>query len=144
MAGSDKSTQAKSVIRIFKAHSEGKIPSRRLRMTAERVMEAEGWNFPVQIIVADDRELQRLHAQFLHDNTPTDVISFPGDPQDDFPAEIYISLDQAQLQAEEADEPVAKALNRLLVHGLLHLGGWSDDTEEQRTRMIEYGERYVE
>jgi probable rRNA maturation factor len=132
-----------SVIRIFKAHPEYRIGVRRMREAARRVLQTEGWEFNVQVIVADDPELQRLHARFLHDDTPTDVITFPGDPGDVYPAEIYISLDQAKAQAEEADEPVARALDRLMIHGLLHLGGWNDTTDELRARMLEYGERYL-
>ena len=131
------------MIRIFKTRPEYRPGMRRMREAARRVLQAEGWIFNVQVIVADDKELRRLHAQFLHDDTPTDVITFPGNPGDDYPAEIYISRDQAITQAKEAGEPVARALDRLMIHGLLHLGGWNDSTKAQRARMIEYGEKYL-
>lgn len=132
------------MIRIYKAHPEARIGVRRMQTLARRVMQAEGWDFPVNVVVTDDAQLQALHARFLRVDTPTDVMSFPGDPQDDFPAEVYISLDQARAQAREDGEPVSRALDRLMVHGLLHLGGWTDDTDAQRSRMIAYGERYVQ
>ena len=138
-----KSKLAKYPLRVYKAYPGCKLSAPRLKDTARRVLEAEDWNFHLEVIVADDTELQRLHAQFFGDNTPTDVISFPGDVKQATPAEIYLSLDQARLQAAETGEPVEKVLDRLLVHGLLHLGGWADKTEKQRTRMIEYGERYL-
>jgi probable rRNA maturation factor len=144
MPRAEKSAPPKSKVRIFKARPEYRIGVRRMREAARQMLQAEGWDFNVQVIVAGDPELQRLHAQFLHDDTPTDVITFPGDPREDYPAEIYISLDQARTQAEEACEPVARALDRLMIHGLLHLGGWNDTTDAQRARMIEYGERYLD
>jgi probable rRNA maturation factor len=130
-------------VRVFRASPKYRIGVRRMREAARRLLHAEGWAFDVQVIVTDDRELQRLHAQYLHDDSPTDVITFPGDPADDYPAEIYISLDQARAQAEETGEPVSKALDRLMIHGLLHLGGWTDNTTKLRARMIEYGEQYL-
>jgi rRNA maturation RNase YbeY len=143
MPRAEKSVPVKLKVRVFKARPEYRIAVKRMRETMQRVLLAEGWDFEVQVIVADDSELQRLHAQFLHDDTPTDVITFPGDPADDYPAEIYLSLDQARIQAQEAGEPLAKAVARLMIHGLLHLGGWIDTTEKQRARMIEYGEQYL-
>jgi probable rRNA maturation factor len=144
MPRAEKSAPLILKLRIFKAHPEYRIGVRRMREAAQRMLQTEGWDFNVQVIVADDLELQRLHAQFLHDDTPTDVITFPGDPADGHPAEIYISLDQARAQAEESGEPIARALDRLMIHGLLHLGGWNDATDTQRARMIEYGERYLD
>jgi rRNA maturation RNase YbeY len=134
----------KHPIRVYKAYPGVKLSAPRVKAVARCVMEEEGWDFHVEIVIADDAELQRLHAQFLGEDSPTDVMTFPGDPKDKFPAEIYVSLDQAKLQAEEAGESLEKALDRLVVHGLLHLGGWKDNTEKQRARMIKHGEKYLE
>jgi rRNA maturation RNase YbeY len=143
MSRSEKLKSVKKPVRVYKAYPGCKLSAPRLKDTIRRVLEAEAWDLAVEVIIADDRELQRLHARFLGDDSPTDVISFPGDAKDDTPAEIYISLDQARLQAEEGGEPVERVLDRLLVHGLLHLGGWKDNTKEQRRRMIKYGEQYL-
>jgi rRNA maturation RNase YbeY len=132
------------IVRVFTVHPDGKADERRLRVLARRLLRQEGWDLEVTIIVADDAELRRLHAQFLGEDETTDVMAFSGDPQDGTPGEIYISLDQAREQALEDGEPVQKAVERLAVHGLLHLGGWRDDSDDQRRRMLEYGERYLE
>jgi len=130
-------------VRVFTAHPYGQADEKRLGSLARRLLRQEGWDLQVHVIVADDAELARLHAQFLGDPEPTDVMAFPGDPDDGTPGEIYVSLDQAREQALEDGEPVQKALERLVVHGLLHLGGWRDDSEDERRAMLEHGERYL-
>ena len=52
-------------------------------------------------------------------------------------------VDQARLQALEVSESVHTALKRLVIHGILHLGGWNDATESEREGMLRYGEKYL-
>jgi rRNA maturation RNase YbeY len=47
------------------------------------------------------------------------------------------------MQALATDEAIEKEVARLLVHGLLHLGGWNDATDAEREKMLAYGESYL-
>jgi len=134
--------RSRNPIEVFTVHPYGQADDERLRQLALQVMDHEGWSFKLRIIIADGAELRRLHRLFFGEDATTDVISFAGD-EEDGAGEIYISLDQARKQALEGGEAVQRAIERLVVHGILHLGGWEDDSPAQRRRMLEHGEKYL-
>jgi len=109
----------------------------------KNVLEGEKRRLSIHVVIVDDEEIRRIHRLFLNDDDVTDVIAFPEDDANEEPAEIYISLDQARLQSLEDSESVEKALARLLVHGVLHLCGWEDDTDEHKAAMLAHGEQYL-
>lgn len=152
MPPSEKPKRGDDAIRVFSMHPYGAPDVNRLKKTARRVLEGESWDFRVDIIIADDPELRRLNRLFLGEDEATDVMAFPGEAESEIApdsgnekikSEVYISLDQARAQAAESGESVQKAVERLLVHGILHLGGWRDGTESERDRMLEHGNRYL-
>ncbi len=130
-------------IYVFSTHPDGSPNISKMVNLARRVLSSERWDFDVNVIIVDDLEIKRLNRLFLGLDEETDVIAFPSENDEGSGGEIYLSLDQARSQALENSEPVQKALERLLVHGILHLGGWDDAADEQRSRMIEYGEQYL-
>lgn len=76
-----------------------------------------------------DAALARLHADFLHDPAPTDVITFAGDPVLGVAGEICVSADAALRQARRRNGPASgfsEELTLYLVHGWLHLAGYDD------------------
>ncbi|MBM3314256.1 rRNA maturation RNase YbeY [candidate division WOR-3 bacterium] len=83
----------------------------------------------VNIVFVNDRYLRGLNRRFLGRDRPTDVISFPPAPGpasrtgDVPPAEVYVSRDQARIQAREYGVSYGEELRRLVLHGLLHLAG---------------------
>lgn len=82
----------------------------------------------VEITIISDRAIAQVHARFFGDPTPTDVISF------DY-GEILVGAGVVARQAREYGEPLAREALRCMVHGLLHLGGWRDDTARRRAGM---------
>lgn len=77
----------------------------------------------------------RLHADFLNDPSPTDVITFPGDPEDETAGEICVSIDTAYQYARENHLDFSKELTLYLVHGWLHLAGFDDRVDPDRQAM---------
>jgi probable rRNA maturation factor len=71
-------------------------------------------------------------------DTPTDIMTFPTDESAGEPhgGELAISVDHAMTQAVAWGHSPEEEIAFLVVHGLLHLVGWRDDTEEQRQRML--------
>ena len=93
----------------------------------------------LSVAFLDDAELARIHADFLDNPAPTDVITFPGDPVDGSAGEICVSVDQAILEAEERNLSFAKELSLYLIHGWLHLVGY-DDLEEVDQKIMRHEE----
>lgn len=87
------------------------------------------------IVFLDDEQIARVHEQFMDDPTPTDVITFPGDPALDFGGEICVSVDHALAFADRRGLQFSRELALYLVHGYLHLAGYDDRQPEQKQRM---------
>ncbi|MCZ6673788.1 MAG: rRNA maturation RNase YbeY [Verrucomicrobia bacterium] len=85
----------------------------------------------------------QLHADFLDDPTPTDVITFPGDPKEDLAGEICVSIDTAYSYAKTHTSDFSKELTLYLVHGWLHLAGFDDLNEKDRQVMKKQEQVYM-
>ncbi|MFP4204063.1 MAG: rRNA maturation RNase YbeY [Opitutales bacterium] len=104
-----------------------------------RALEATG-SFPIpdgelSIVFLGDSEIARIHENFMGDPAPTDVITFPGDPDMDFAGEILVSVDHAARHATEHGGSFSRELSLYLMHGWLHLAGYDDREEDDRARM---------
>jgi probable rRNA maturation factor len=80
----------------------------------------------------------------LKHNTLTDIITFdlsekPGIIQGD----IYISIERARENSKTFKANLASEVRRLMVHGILHLVGYSDKTAEDRNVMTKKEDYYL-
>ncbi len=96
------------------------------------------------LLVTDDEGIRSLHREYLHDDSPTDVLAFPAEGGEEFPMEpgygnylgdIAISWDTAALQGPEAGFSAEHEVAFLALHGLLHLLGADDETDADRAAM---------
>lgn len=116
------------------------VDTRALKRTASALLEAidEREASLSLTLVNDDaiRELNRLHRQ---KDRPTDVLSFPLEPEpfaeERLLGDIVISVDTAKRQAGEYDAPLQNEIYRLLIHGLLHLLGHDHMEPDERAAM---------
>ena len=94
----------------------------------------------LSVVFLTDAALAQLHADFLADPTPTDVITFAGDPAQGTAGEICVSADAALRQISSIahrPSPIAFSaeLTLYLVHGWLHLAGYDDLQPAKKRRM---------
>ncbi len=100
----------------------------------------------ISVIFSDDTHLQSLNYRYRQKNQPTDVLAFPfiegdlwrrrfEDGGKFILGEIYISLDQVTLQAEEDNVKTAERAVFLLIHGLYHLLGYEHDNDKDFEEM---------
>ena len=82
----------------------------------------------VVVTLVSDRRIDKIHRQFMNIPGATDVITFEH-------GEIVISAETAERCALEFGHDVGAEINLYVVHGLLHLNGYLDATEEDRERM---------
>jgi len=126
---------------VADAESPPGVASDELESLAAFVLAAEGatgiWEITVALV--DDARLQSLHRDFMGIDTPTDVMTFPSGEADDEPhgGELVISVDHATTQAGAWGLSPEEEIRFLVTHGLMHLLGWRDDTDEQRRTMLE-------
>lgn len=110
----------------------------RLVLRGEGIVEAV-----ISCAIVGDAEIHSLNRRFLRHDYPTDIITFP---LEDFPleAELVISADTARRQAREYRVPMREECARLAIHGVLHLCGFDDMTEEDREAMKAREEFYLD
>ena len=92
----------------------------------------------VNYVLCSDEYLLTINQQYLQHNYYTDVITF--DQRDDFlsssvEGDIFISVDRVRENASSLHVSSLHELLRVIVHGLLHLLGHSDSTDELKQRM---------
>ena len=75
-----------------------------------------------------DRRMSRLHRQFLGQTSTTDVLTFQH-------GEIFISVETAKRHARVFGNSFMRELKLYIVHGLLHLHGFDDQTPAQARKM---------
>lgn len=80
----------------------------------------------LSLVFLTDAALAQLHADFLADPTPTDVITFAGDAAGGLAGEICVSVDTAARYARTHRRDFAAELTLYVVHGWLHLAGYDD------------------
>ncbi len=98
----------------------------------------------LSIVFMDRDTHSQLHGKYMQDYRPTDVITFPGDPEHDLTGEICISVDQALHEVKERDIPLIHELSLYLIHGWLHLVGFDDLDPVDRKIMRQEEERLLE
>jgi probable rRNA maturation factor len=129
-----------------------------LRTTLERLLAAvDVPEATVSLSLVRDPEMRELNREHRQKDKPTDVLSFPLYEPDAFErngrtrpreavagermlGDIVISVDTAQTQAVEYDATLAREVERLLIHGVLHLCG-HDHEEAGERRLMEREER---
>ena len=89
----------------------------------------------LSIAFVDDATIAQVHADFMDDPTPTDVITFPANEAMESAGEIIVSVDHARARAVELNLPFSRELSLYLVHGWLHLAGYDDRNEADRAAM---------
>jgi probable rRNA maturation factor len=90
----------------------------------------------IEIALVDEETSARVHRDFMDVDGSTDVITFHH-------GEIVICAKVAERNAGEYDEPLCRELFRYIVHGMLHLAGHEDESEEDRVRMEAAQEQVV-
>ncbi len=100
----------------------------------------------VTCILTDDAHIQQLNRDFRDKDQPTDVLSFemhdtihPASPL----GEIYISIERAKKQAQQARHPLQQEILLLAIHGTLHLLGYEHDTDAGYKKMSEKEKYYL-
>lgn len=109
-----------------------------------RVASSEGKNIrSLNIILTSDEELLSINKQFLNHYDFTDIITFDFSRQDNIYGEIYISFDRIKENAKLYDHPENVEMERIIVHGLLHLCGYTDKKPEDKKQMTRKEDYYL-
>ena len=91
----------------------------------------------VSLVFCDDDFIHALNRDYRGKDKPTDVLSFPQEGEAGLLGDVIISLPYSQRQAEGQGHSLEREVEWLFLHGLLHLAGYDDDTDEGAEEMNE-------
>ncbi|MDD5439365.1 MAG: rRNA maturation RNase YbeY [Candidatus Omnitrophica bacterium] len=91
-------------------------------------------HYEVCVILVSDRDIRELNRKYLHRDRATDVLCFSY-CDDILKADIYVSTDTARSNARIFNTTFTEELYLYVIHGLLHMAGYRDDTALVRKKM---------
>lgn len=89
----------------------------------------------INIIFCSDPSILEINNQFLGHDYYTDIITFDYCEGKYISGELYISIDTVQANAVEYEQEFSTELHRVIIHGILHLIGFDDHTDEDILEM---------
>lgn len=89
----------------------------------------------VTLIFCSDEYLLNINQTYLDHDYYTDIITFDYTEGDFVSGDLYISVDRVSENAGINDVSFLNELNRVVVHGVLHLCGYKDKSDEEEKQM---------
>lgn len=102
---------------------------------AEQTLGREGE--ALSLVLVDDSRISEINQRFLGRPGPTDVIAFGLDEGAEVGGEVIISVETAARQAQQQGHSLSRELCVLTVHGVLHVLGYDDTSEQGQAEMDE-------
>lgn len=113
------------------------IPAR-----TKRSLLGEGVAYALSVAVVSDRKMRALNRSYRGKDRTTDVLSFsrlegegPRSPEAEI-GDILISFATAKAQAKDYGAPLGEELERLVVHGVLHLFGYDHEADPREAKRM--------
>ena len=112
-----------------------------LKLVAESEIKKLG---NINIIFCSDNYILDVNVKYLGHDYFTDIITFDYCVKNILSGDLFISIDTVRDNAEFYKTEFNDELNRVIVHGLLHLIGYDDHTPEEQKIMSEKENYYLE
>lgn len=109
--------------------AKGRFDPADLRRFGARALKLIGLEGDVAILITTDRRMRELNRWYRQRAYATDVLSFPGDAKFDHAGDIAISAEIAQRNAKRLGHSHPVELKVLILHGMLHLGGYDHESD---------------
>lgn len=89
----------------------------------------------IAYIFVDDEKILEVNRQYLQHDYYTDIITFDYTEEDVISGDLFISLDTVRTNALQVGSTYEQELNRVIIHGILHLCGINDKGPGEREIM---------
>lgn len=98
----------------------------------------------INFIFVSDDYLFDLNKTYLNHDTLTDIITFDNSVGNILHSDIYISVERVRDNASDFNVSFDEELHRVIIHGVLHLAGYKDKTEQEAEKMRSRENHYLE
>jgi len=96
----------------------------------------------INIVFCSDDFLLRLNKEHLAHDYYTDIITFQYETEP-IEGELFISMDRVKENATERNIPFLTELYRVMIHGVLHMIGYGDNTQEEEKLIRSKEDHYL-
>jgi rRNA maturation RNase YbeY len=97
----------------------------------------------INIIFCSDPYILDINKKYLKHNYYTDIITFDYCEGQVLSGDLFISVDTVCANADFYKTDFSEELNRVIIHGVLHLAGYDDQTDEQKAQMRSKEDYYL-
>lgn len=109
-----------------------------------RVIENEGKQpGQISISIMSDEMLYDLNVEFLDHHSLTDILTFPYS-YEPISADILISIDRVRENALNFNVSPREELRRVIIHGVLHMCGYDDSSDAEKSQMRHLEQKYLD
>ncbi len=119
-----------------------------IRKITGLIEEHESCHFQlIETVFVDEEAIVRLNQTYLERDYVTDIITFRYDEaasDQQIEGTLYCCAPRIYEQAKDYNQPFEGEFNRIVIHGLLHLTGYDDQSEEDRQEMRNREAFYLE
>ena len=112
-----------------------------LRMVAESEIRRIG---DVNIIFCSDNYILDVNLKYLQHDYFTDIITFDYCEKNILSGDLFISIDSVRENAVLYNSGFDEELHRVIVHGILHLIGYDDHTDDEQKLMRKKENYYLD
>lgn len=133
-------------INFFQEDISFKLPAKlRLKKWIKEAIQAEGFKLDeLNYIFCSDQYLLQINQQYLNHDTYTDIVTFDNSENEGrITGDIFISVERTRENAQKFKVTEMRELQRVIIHGALHLLGYKDKTPADKTLMTQKEDFYL-
>lgn len=129
---------------FFEETPEFDLTNLKIEQNIEKLAESENQTLgDISYILCSDNYLLEINRQYLNHDYFTDVITFDYSEENVISGDIFISVDTVADNAKEYNVTFEKELERVMVHGVLHLVGYNDKSDSEVKQMRAKENQYL-
>ena len=129
---------------FFEETPEFDLTNLKIEQNIEKLAESENRTLgDISYILCSDNYLLEINRQYLNHDYFTDVITFDYSEDNVISGDIFISVDTVADNAKEYNVTFEKELERVMVHGVLHLVGYNDKSDSEVKQMRAKENQYL-
>lgn len=123
---------------LFKDTIDTLKEKRKIKSWIKQTVEKRGKRLgDISYLFSTDEYVLGINKQFLSHDYYTDIITFDYDEKDIVSGDIFISIDRIKDNSQLFGTPYEEELHRVIIHGVLHLLGEKDKSEQESKKMRE-------
>jgi rRNA maturation RNase YbeY len=121
-----------------------KIDRGKIRILIKKILKKENKKLgEIEIVFLKDTEIRKINKEFLKHDYFTDVIAFSYNRKSEINGDICIGIDSVSRNAVRYRTISKDELIRVIIHGVLHLIGYTDKDTESKKKMTNKEEFYL-